>query len=303
MQTGLRPAVLWRDPGRVAAKDFRYGVGGRALAPVAPFRFLKEDLTGSNPKIEVTDARGRKWSVKWSDEAKPEVFASRLAWACGFIAQPEYFVAEGRILAVGALKRAKNNVMPDGTFRDARFQLRSKFPEFLKSANWTWNDNPFVGEHPLQGLKVLIMLLSNWDNKDARDIDRDSNVAVFRAGTKTNPIYEYFVADWGASLGKWGHVYDRSKWDCAGFQKQTPDFVKGVKDGYVRFGYVGQHTQDAARGIRVSDVQWLLRYLGQVTDRQLQAGLEASGATHAETGCYAGALRLRIDELRSVAGR
>src|SRR5207302_778267 len=70
--------ILWRDPGRVEALDFVNGVGGSAKAPLGPFQFVEEDMSGSNPKIKVRDAHGEEWSVKWSEEAKPEAFASRL---------------------------------------------------------------------------------------------------------------------------------------------------------------------------------------------------------------------------------
>ena len=189
----------------------------------------------------------------------------------------------------------------DGSFRNARFQLRTKWPKFLKHDNWAWNYNPFVGTKELNGLKVLMMLTSNWDNKDARDIDRDSNLAIFEASKHPRREYLYFVADWGASMGKWGHIYNRSKWDCKGYSEQTPSLVKGVHSGVVDWGYTGQHTEDAAKGIRVADVAWLMRYLGRITDAQLRAGLRASGATPNETECFTRAVRARIDELRRVA--
>ena len=44
---------------------------------------------------------------------------------------------------------------------------------------WAWHDNPFVGTHELNGLKILMMLVSNWDNKDVRDVARGSNTAIF----------------------------------------------------------------------------------------------------------------------------
>lgn len=293
--------LLWRDPGRVEALDLVNGVGGSARAPHAPFHFIEEDMTGSNPKIKVRDAQGREWSVKWSEEAKPEVFASRLAWACGYIAQPEYFVATGRIVGAKKTRRARANVQPDGSFRGARFQLRTKWPKFLKHDSWAWTYNPFVGTKELNGLKVLMMLTSNWDNKDARDIDRDSNLAIFEASKYPRREYLYFVADWGASMGKWGRVYSRSKWDCKGYTEQTPSLVKGVQNGVVDWGYTGQHTEDAVKGIRVTDVAWLMRYLGRITDTQLRAGLSASGATPGEAECFTQAVRARIDELWRVA--
>ena len=44
---------------------------------------------------------------------------------------------------------------------------------------WAWHDNPFVGTPELNGLKILMMLMSNWDNKDVRDVARGSNTAIF----------------------------------------------------------------------------------------------------------------------------
>ncbi len=291
--------ILWRNPGAISRLNLYYGSGERFFEPAAPFRFIREDMRGSNPKILVRDARGREWSVKWSEEAQPEVFCSRLAWACGYISEVEYFVPRGRVLGAGRLERAGRNVNAAGYFTDARFQLRTKWPRFLTHNSWSWNYNPFVGTRELNGLRILMMLVSNWDNKDARDIDRDSNVAIFEDRGRP-PEYLYFVADWGASLGRWGHVWDRSKWDCRGFEKQTPHFVQKVRDGVVHFGYVGQHTEDARHDISTEDVEWLLRYLGQIRDAQYLQALRAAGADRAECDCYLSALRERVDELRDA---
>ncbi len=291
--------ILWRNPGPVSRLNLYYGPGGRFFVPAPPFRFLREDLSGSNPKILVRDARGRQWSVKWSDEARPEVFCSRLAWGCGYISEVEYFVPRGRVRGIRHLRRAAREVDAAGNFADARFQLRTKWPKFLNHDNWSWDYNPFAGTHELNGLRILMMLVSNWDNKDARDIDRDSNVAIFENRGRP-PQYLYFVADWGASLGRWGHLWDRSKWDCNGFAQQSHHFVTSVDRGVVHFGYVGQHTEDARHNIRTEDVEWLLRYLGQIGNAQYRQALLAAGADRGECDCYVSALRERVDELRDA---
>src|SRR5688500_20331763 len=51
--------TLWKDPGSVAALDLAAGPGGRDGAPVAPFTFIEEHLTGSQPCVSVTDELGR----------------------------------------------------------------------------------------------------------------------------------------------------------------------------------------------------------------------------------------------------
>ncbi len=295
--------VIWTDPGDVAALDLAYGIGGAQLQPQGPFTFMDEDMSGSNPKVFVTDANNRKWSVKWSKEAHSDVFSSRIAWACGYITQPEYFVGHGQIRGVNKpLKRAGSQIQGDGWFSSARFQLRNDDPRFLKEAGWSWINNPFRGSPQLHGLKVVMMLVSDWDNKDARDQARDSNLAIFQQNGPKGPRYEYFIADWGGSMGRWGGVAGRDKWDAKGFAEQTPDFVKGVHDGVVEWGYVGQRTHDQVRDIRVSDVQWLLNTLGRITDDQIRRGLASSGAAPEEIEVFGRALRDRITQLQKIAG-
>lgn len=298
--SGTERRILWRNPGAVEKLDFAAGAGGRSKAPKPPFTFVEENLHGSNPKVQVRDAAGANWNVKWGDEIHAEVFATRLAWACGYTVEPMYFVKSGRILNVGKLTRAKYNVASDGAFINARFELWDKSYKFVNKPGWTWEDNPFLRTKELNGLKIIMMLVSNWDNKDARDSGRDSNTAelVSRHGPKR--IY-YFITDWGASMGKWGRVHSRDKWDCHGFTEQTPHFVKGVNNNVVEWGYHGQHTKDAVEDISVADVRWLLRYLGRIRDQQIRQGLRASGATPEEVDCFTAALRGRINQLKSVA--
>ena len=138
--------VMWTDPGDVASLDFVNGVGGEQMAPAPPFTFVKEDNTGSNPKVLVKDANNRQWSVKWSGESHSDVFASRIAWACGFVTQPMYYIGKGQILGIDKpLKRAASEIHGDGFFTSARFQLRTDEPKFLKDAGWSWVNNPFRG--------------------------------------------------------------------------------------------------------------------------------------------------------------
>ena len=164
---------------------------------------------------------------------------------------------------------------------------------------WSWDDNPFLGTHELAGLKILVMLTSNWDNKDVRDVGRGSNTAVFehRLGDGTIEA-RYLVIDWGASMGRWGDPFTRTKWDCRGFAAQTLDFLTHADDGTLRWGYVGQRTDDAREGITEADARWLYRYLSRITDAQLRAALRSSGATDEETDCFTRALRERIEQLR-----
>ncbi len=292
--------AIWRDPGAVEKLDFVGGPGGRSRAPKAPFIFVEEDHEGSSPKVKVRDAAGTIWSVKWGHEVNSEPFASRIAWAAGYFVQPMYFVPRGVIQGATGLKRAKDLVGPDGSFADARFQLRDPRIKFLRDRGWTWDENPFVGTRELNGLKIIMMLTSNWDNKDARDADRGSNTGILEYSDQGRTRLSYLVTDWGGSMGKWGGVFGREKWDSKGYASQTPEFIKKVKDGIVEWGYSGQRTSDGTQNISVTDLRWVLRYVGRIGDAQIRAGLLASGATPAEANSFAPAIRARINQMRSA---
>jgi hypothetical protein len=296
-------ARLWRDPGVVERLDLVAGPGGRDSVPVAPYQFLEEHANGSQPCVSVRDAYGRRWRIKWGHEVHCETFAVRLAWACGYFAEVTHYVPSGRIDGVGPLTRAAAAVDQSGAFVDARFELDDPAVEKLfDEHSWSWTDNPFVGTRELAGLKVLLMLISNWDNKDQRDVRRGSNTAIYVTRvSKRRREAHYMIVDWGGSMGRWGHtVITRGRWDPDGFAAQTPHFVTGVEDGFVQFGFTGQRTADARAHIRVEDVGWLCRRLGRITDGQLHSALRAGGATDAEAVSFTASLRARIDQLVDV---
>jgi hypothetical protein len=302
----MLPESLWHDPGDVSEIDFATVPGDKSDLPAPPFQFVEEDLGGTLPKVKVRDARGRLWLVKWTDEINSEPFATRLVLALGYFARPVHYVREGQIFGATKLRRAGGYVERDGYFDEAAFKLMSDDLPYLSRHNWAWTNNPFLdtpeGLRQLNGLKTLVMLTSNWDTKDTRDAGYGPNTAIYRVtgrGRMAQLLYAF--DDWGATMGKWGNFCVREKWDPDGYVKQTPHFVKGVENGYVQWGFSGKHTRDLTEGISVDDVHWLMQYLGQVTDRQLQEGLRASGANPQEVERFSKAIRQRIEQLEQVA--
>jgi hypothetical protein len=308
-QAGPRPLravkhVLWRDPGEVATRDLHHGPGGADFKPAPPFTFIEEHSGGSQACVSVRDARDRRWRVKWGHEVHSETFTVRFVWAVGYFAEITHFVAKGRIEGAKDLQRARACIDEEGRFIDARFEVDDpEVKKLFEEHGWAWNDNPFLGTRELQGLKILVMLLSNWDAKDRRDVARGSNTAIFEYRLPDG-VREarYLITDWGGSMGRWGsNIVTRGRWDPAGFEDQTPQFVTAVDEGLVRFGYAGQRTEDVATGIMVEDVRWLCRYLEGITNAQLVDALRASGGSEEEAARFSAALRSRIEQLKRAA--
>jgi hypothetical protein len=286
--------ALWHDPGDIAGLDLRYGIGGAEMAPKPLFTFEDEDLSGSTPKVKIHDANGRHWVVKFGREAYSDTFGSRLAWAMGYYVEPCYLVMDGVIERVPNLQRAGGEIDRAGHFQGGRFQLRSREPKYLKNVTWAWDDNPFVNTPELNGLKILMMMVSNWDNKDARDAEsRGTNTAIYQQGD----LLYYFIDDWGGSMGRWGKYFTRSKWNATSFVRQSDDFVS-LRDGELHWGYTGQHSALLTKDLRFSDIRWMLGYVGQLSDPQLYTALDSSGASLEEATLYVKGLRTRIDALR-----
>jgi len=234
-----RPA-LWRDPGPIHTLDLAGGPGGAQNAPKGPFTFEKEVSEGITPKVVVVDSAGKKWMVKFGDEAKSETFASRIAWAAGYPVRASYFVPEGRIEKATSLKRAGNFIDGNGTFRTARFQ---KFDDDsfrqVPGGKLDLRDKGANLNH-LNGLKLALLLVSNWDVKAA-------NTAVFDIGGQSYAT----VADWGASLGDPGSPDPAArKWNCQAFTARTQNWIEAVENGYIQFNY----HQYAARNVGASPI-------------------------------------------------
>jgi hypothetical protein len=300
-------ALFWRDPGPIEKLDFGNGSAWAGRPPQPPFRFVDESLAGTNPKIRVVDANGTKWMMKFGEEGRPQTFAALVVSALGYVALPTYFVSKGTVLDIGPLQRAAKYVKSDGRFASASLEpyLDSSIHWSDDAASWSWDANPFLGTRQLKGLKILVMLFANWDNKDARDLETSwttagtpgSNTAIL---TYPSGEARYLVTDWGASMGTWGSYLTRSKWNCTGFDLQTKEFVKVGRGDVLQWGYLGRHTQDFVADIELDDVHWLLMYLGRITDAQLKDGLLASGASQTEAGCFTRALRKRITALQAL---
>lgn len=297
----LPAGSLWRDPGDVAHLDFAGSVGAPVAKPKPPLTFVREDMSGTQPKIFVKDANGVTWNVKFGFEVHPESFCWRVVRACGYFAEPSFFVPSGRLQGFQPTKRKDPTLHADGTFENARFQYRDPDLKFLEDQNWRFDGPPFAATKELSGLKILIMLFGNWDNKDARVGAGGPNTGIFQLKKPYGTRYIYAFTDWGAGLGSDASPKSRDNWQCAPFLQQSANWAQRAEDGTLLFRYDGNISEGFRTGIPAAHAAWLMNYLGAITDAQLRAGLVASGANDNDANCFTKALRERVEQLRSAA--
>lgn len=285
--------VLWREPSDIASRDLLLGPGGERMKPdLSKLTFVKEETGGYSKKYRVKDGQGRTWVAKIGKEAQSETAAVRLVWAVGYVSEINYLAP--RVTIEGK-----------GTFENVRFEAR---PENVDRFDpWLWKSNPFAGKRELQGLKVLMALMENWDLKD----DNNRIVAVSRNGGHE---LHYIVSDLGTTFGKTGGqkspmAFIRS---IKGSRNEPEDyvndsFVEGVEGGMVRLDYEGKNS-DLMRDISVADAKWIGGLLSRLSDNQIQDAFRAANYTPEEVRMLSGAVRKRINELvnlqpRSVTSR
>jgi hypothetical protein len=289
--------VLWRDPGPIASRDVFWGAASADRQPVPPFRFVKEDTSGSKPKLQVIDARGTTWRVKLGgpepgkNEVHPEVAASRLMWALGYLVEEHYYVASGRIEGIKDLDRASAAINADGSFRVARFERRA--PNVERSGRtWTLDDNPFAGSKELSGLKLMTALVNNWDNKHF-------NTAVDVVTLPDGRVEEHYLfSDLGASFGRMaGPPWTTSptRWKVDDYRAQP--LVKGVEGDSVRLHFEGQVPMES---VPLAHAQWFVSLASQLTQDQVRAAFKAAGASEAEVEGFSARFLEKVRELQSA---
>lgn len=318
--------ALWRDPGDIPSLDLAYGAGGLGHAPKpnGTYQFVKEDLAGSSPKFYVQDQDGVQWLVKLGEEARAETAATRLVWAMGYFVDEDYFVPDLRVLGMPKLHRKSKSVDRDGTISNARLKRRTSGEK--KIGNWAWSDNPFNGTRELNGLRVLMALMNNWDLKTENNKiygekqkeqphDNSENPQDRRAADLESRHARYVVSDLGASFGRTGGFSSRSKGKVNDFEKDN--FIEAANAEHVDFvmrttpasllrhlkpRYYRQRVAMAqtVKNVPRADAKWMGTQLAKLSPDQIRTALLAGGFSTAETEEYLKVLRERISELNAL---
>ncbi|HKQ03575.1 MAG TPA: hypothetical protein VJ464_00475 [Blastocatellia bacterium] len=269
--------VLWQDPGDLSTRDLINGPGGQEMKPdLSHVTFIEEQTGGYSKKYRVQDGAGRVWVAKLDKEAQPETAATRLMWAVGYPTEITYLVPEVTIEG-------------KGIYKNVRFEARPKGVKRLE--NWRWADNPFAGTREYQGLKVMMVLIDNWDIKD------ENNRIIHVKNADGSEELRYIISDLGGTFGKTGGVFSRSRNEPEDYAKAK--FIKGVKRGRVEFNYNGKRG-DLFRDITVEQARWVGGLLSRLSDQQISDAFRAANYSAEEIQLLTQAFKSRVNELMSL---
>lgn len=271
--------------------------------PAGPFRFVEEDTEGTNPKIVVLDPAGAKWTVKMGAEAAPETAAVRITWAAGYYSSEVYFLKTARIEGMPAkLRRGNEFAGHGGMLANVRLKRNQK-----KSGTWSWKDPRLAGSQELDGLRVLMALMNNWDVTD-------ENTGIYDDPEGGPPIY--MVSDLGSTFGTGDLSWPlkRGRGDLEAYRhsafitQQRPDAVDFHTPArpspfFLFTPHEYAHKLDLrwiGRGIPRVHARWIGERLGQIPGQQIRDAFRAAGYDERHIEAFASVVEQRIAQLRAL---
>ena len=296
--------LLWRDPGDISALDLVNGAGGSAHAPGDhdQYKYIKEDLGGTSTKFYIEYQNGVRWLVKLGEEVHSETAATRFVWAMGYFVDEDYYLPQFHVDGMGHLHRGSHDIHPDGTVIKGRLERVDK--QEGKEGTWDWTDNPFLHTRELEGLRVLMAFINNWDLKN-------SNNKIRADGAELH----YEVADLGSSFGRTGAGTTRSKANVKDYQnamfiqRAGPDDIDFVMRTSpfsllkVVYGKKYQERKDMellVKHVPRADAKWMGEQLSRLRPTQIADAFRAAGFSMAEVEGYTQAVLNRIAALKAL---
>src|SRR6185503_1187940 len=268
---------LWTQPTDLATRNLLLGAGGEEMRPdIRQITFIEQKPGGYSTKYRVRDAKGNEWIAKIGREAQPDTVANRLLWAIGYETEIAYLyphlTIEGK-----------------GMFDNVRLEARPN--DVKRTGVWKWEENPFLGKPEFQGLKIMMVMINNWDMKD------DNNEILASKTAGADNMLRYIISDLGGSFGKTGGIISRSRNKPSDYVKA--DFIEKVKGDTIDFNYGGKNKK-LFENITVADARWLSNWLGQLTDEQIKDAFRAANYSAADVDSLTAAFKERITLLTNI---
>jgi hypothetical protein len=268
-------------------------------------------MDGTSPKFVIHDENNVKWKVKMGHEVRPEIVASRLVWAVGYSTNEDYYLPELHVEGMpDHLRRGQQFIAPQGTAHDVRLK---RYLEGEKKVDiWKWSDNPFSSTRELNGLKVMMALINNWDLKDVNN----SIYYEKHPDDSDAPERIYMVSDLGASFGTTGVSWRRAGTDGDLRFYSSSKFLLKVTPTYVDFAtpstpfvldlfypidfFPRVHMRRIGRRVPREDVRWITQFLAQFSPEQIRDAFRAAGYAPDQVEGFAQVVEKRITELEKI---
>jgi len=270
--------VMWHEPTDIESRNLLLGAGGDEMKPdISKLTFIEQKTGGFSTKYRVRDAKGNEWIAKIGKEAQTDTAANRLLWALGYETEIAYLVPKAKIEGKGEYENVR---------------LEARPADVKRGGNWMWMNNPFMTAPEFKGLKILMVMLNNWDMKD------DNNeILATRGDTTGEGELRYIISDLGATFGKTGGIFSRSRNKPSDYVKAV--FIKNVNGDVIDFSYSGKN-QKLFEGLTVADARWLSNLLKRLSDDQIKDAFRAANYSAEEVDLLAGEFRERINALAKL---
>jgi hypothetical protein len=269
-------AELWVEPEET--RDLFWGVGGKRHAPPPDVTYIEEkkDEAGFSVSYDVESPDDTEWSAKIGAEAQTEVVLSRILWGLGYHQPPVYYLPSWKL----ATRDGKEKVESEARFRPKLKDLK-RLDDY-----WYWEDNPYIGTRPFNGLLVVLLMLNSTDLKS------DNNSIYELDEPREGARRWYVVRDLGAALGETGKLFPRRNW-LAGFEQTG--FIKSVDGQRITFDYKGRH-QELLDIITPADVRWAAKRMRRLTDQQWRDAFRSANYADEITERYLRKINEKIDQ-------
>jgi hypothetical protein len=199
------------------------------------------------------------------------------------------------------LSRGQEFVSADGIVQGARLERRPAGRK--KIGPWSWSKNPFVGTKELNGLKVMMALMNNWDIKP-------ENNSIYDAGSE----HHYVASDVGATFGRTGNTLTRTKDNLQHYSDSK--FIRKTTATHVDFHLASnphflntvifphlielRKREKVVKRIPRAHARWLGGLLSRLSAEQIRDCFRAAGQSPEDIEGYTKALQERIQALHQL---
>lgn len=270
--------VMW-EPVKIEERDLLAGPGGALRPDLRRISYIRKEHGGHNRKYRIRDASDRVWVAKIGREAKPETVAVRLLWGIGYKTEINYYYDRMTIPKAGTFDRVRLEARPDNVMR---------------IGHWKWNSNPFDGTDELEGLKIMMVLMKNWD------VENGQNQQLLVTVGERSEV-QYVISDLGATFGKLGNNnlpfifrLGRSVGNPEDYAKT--DLVRRDNGRTIDLSYKGKNRK-LFKKIRKRSAIWLYGLLSRLSDKQIRDAFRAAHYNPSEIELFVRGFKEKVEEL------